>query len=69
MQAILVGCGAEVTVASSAGDGFAEFQKHRPDVLVSGIEMPDEDGYSFTRRIRALPPEEGGASPAAALTA
>ena len=41
----------------------------RPDVLISDIEMPDEDGYTFIRRIRALPPEAGGDVPAAALTA
>jgi CheY-like chemotaxis protein/two-component sensor histidine kinase len=69
VEAILQRCGADVTVASSAADGFAEFQKHRPDVLVSDIEMPEEDGYSFIRRIRALPPDEGGGVPAAALTA
>jgi PAS domain S-box-containing protein len=69
VEAILLRCGADVTVASSAADGFAEFQKHRPDVLVSDIEMPEEDGYSFIRRIRALPPGEGGGVPAAALTA
>jgi len=39
------------------------------DVLVSDIGMPEEDGYSFIRRIRALPGAEGGKIPALALTA
>jgi hypothetical protein len=41
----------------------------RPDVLVSDIGMPEEDGYALIRQVRALPPEEGGAVPALALTA
>jgi CheY-like chemotaxis protein len=46
-----------------------EIQRSRPDVLLGDIGMPNEDGYSMIRRIRALPPEQGGRTPAAALTA
>jgi CheY-like chemotaxis protein len=46
-----------------------DFDEWRPDVILSDIGMPDEDGYSFMRKIRSLPREEGGATPAAALTA
>ena len=38
-------------------------------MLISDIEMPSEDGYSFLRRVRLLRPEEGGSLPAVALTA
>ncbi len=38
-------------------------------MLVSDIEMPGEDGYSLMRRVRALPPPQGGRTPAVALTA
>jgi CheY-like chemotaxis protein len=62
-------CGADVTSAGSAEEGFAALKRNRPHVVLSDIEMPDEDGYSLVRRIRALPPEEGGATPAAAFTA
>ena len=66
---VLGRCGARVTAASSAADGFAAFQQRRPDVLISDIEMPDEDGYMFIRRVRSLAPEAGRDVPAAAVTA
>jgi CheY-like chemotaxis protein len=40
-----------------------------PDVLLSDIGMPEEDGYDLIRRVRALPRDRGGDVPAAALTA
>jgi hypothetical protein len=44
-------------------------QDWRPDVLISDIEMPGEDGYTFIRRLRALDFTKGGKTPALALTA
>jgi hypothetical protein len=41
----------------------------RPDVLVSDIGMPEQDGYALIRQVRALAPEHGGRTPAVALTA
>ena len=61
--------GARVTAAASAAEGFAAFQQERPDVLISDIEMPGEDGYTFIRRIRALDEKAGRDVPAAAVTA
>jgi signal transduction histidine kinase/ActR/RegA family two-component response regulator len=61
--------GAEVRSAESAAQGLDVLSGWVPDVLVSDIGMPGEDGYSFIRRIRALPPERGGRVPAVALTA
>ena len=66
---ILERCGADVTLAGSAVEGFQAAADDPPDVIVSDIEMPEEDGYGFIRRIRALAPEAGGDVPAAALTA
>jgi CheY-like chemotaxis protein len=40
-----------------------------PDVIISDLAMPEEDGYSLVSRIRELPPEKGGAVPAVALSA
>jgi signal transduction histidine kinase len=61
--------GAIVTGAASAAEAFAAIKSHPPDVLLSDIEMPDENGYSFIKRVRALSAEEGGAVPAVAMTA
>lgn len=65
----LTGSGAEVKTAVSAAEGLSELQLYKPDVLVSDIAMPGEDGYSLIKKVRALPVEEGGAIPAVALTA
>ncbi len=69
VAAVLIGAGAKVETAPSAADGFSAFQRFRPDVLVSDIGMPGEDGFSFIRRIRALSTPEGGRIPSLALTA
>jgi len=61
--------GATVTMASSAAEAFELLKANPPDVLVSDIGIPGEDGYSLICRVRALPPEQGGAVPSLALTA
>jgi CheY-like chemotaxis protein len=58
-----------VTVVASADEAFETIRRSRPDVLVSDIGMPGDDGYVLIRRVRALPPEEGGQVRALALTA
>ena len=52
-----------------AQEALAVLPEWRPDVLVSDIEMPGEDGHSLIRRVRALGREHGGDTPAVALTA
>ncbi|HXC59690.1 MAG TPA: ATP-binding protein, partial [Steroidobacteraceae bacterium] len=69
IQRLLQEHGAIVTVAASASEAIEQLRGGRFDVLVSDIGMPVEDGYSLIRRVRALPPEEGGALYAIALTA
>jgi signal transduction histidine kinase/CheY-like chemotaxis protein len=61
--------GAEVRSASSTRAALAAIEEQPPDVLLSDIEMPGEDGYALIEKVRALPPERGGRVPAAALTA
>ena len=69
VDAILTRVGAEVRTAASAAAAFDVACTWRPDVLVSDIEMPGEDGYSLIRKLRSLGPDEGGAIAAIALTA
>jgi signal transduction histidine kinase/ActR/RegA family two-component response regulator len=66
---ILERYGADVAVAGSAEEGMHALANRAPHVIVTDIEMPKEDGYSFIRRIRSLPADAGGKLPAAALTA
>lgn len=66
---LLEECRADVSTAGSAAEAFDLLCRVRPDVVVSDVGMPGEDGYTFIRRVRALPPESGGRTPAAALTA
>ncbi|HJQ33597.1 MAG TPA: ATP-binding protein [Pyrinomonadaceae bacterium] len=65
----LTQCGAEVSAARSAPEALAALDAAVPDVLISDIGMPDEDGYQLVRKIRARPAEQGGRVPAIALTA
>ena len=69
VRAILAQCGAEVTVAVSAGAAVEALERASFDVLVSDIVMPEEDGYALIRRVRARGTDRGGAIPALALTA
>lgn len=66
---VLLNAGAVVLSAASAADGFHEILAGRPQLLVSDIGMPDEDGYSLMRRIRALRCCDGGDIPSMALSA
>jgi CheY-like chemotaxis protein len=63
--------GADVITASSveAAIDWLTQEGSRPDLIVSDIAMPGEDGYSLMRRVRALDPEQGGRIPAIAVTA
>jgi CheY-like chemotaxis protein len=61
--------GADVRGARSAAEAMKLFIEFRPQVVVSDVGMPGEDGYSFVRRIRELSRDEGGLTPALALTA
>jgi len=62
-------CDARVTTAASAAEARSVLGQEAFDVLVSDIGMPDEDGHTFIRSIRALPADRGGRIPAVALTA
>ena len=65
ISAVLVKAGARVRTARSADEAIALLRAQRPDVVLSDLGMPGEDGYSFIRRVREIAPN----LPAAALTA
>ena len=66
---ILTQYGATVSAVGSAEEALAALQRERPDVLLSDLAMPGRGGYWLIGQVRALPPERGGITPAAALTA
>jgi PAS domain S-box-containing protein len=66
---LLTAHGAIVSLADSAAAAVSLVQELRPDVLLADIGMPGEDGYQMIRRIRALSSQDGGQTPAIALTA
>jgi signal transduction histidine kinase/ActR/RegA family two-component response regulator len=68
LGAMLKRHGARVTSTKSVAEALNVFPTEVPDILISDIGMPDEDGYDFIRKLRALPPEKGGQIPAIALT-
>ncbi len=69
VKRLLDDCNAVVVTASSAAEAFETLEIELPDVLVSDIGMPEEDGYSFIKRVRKLGAGKGGDIPALALTA
>ena len=60
---------ANVTAVSSAGEAIQAITRKRPDVLVSDIAMPDEDGYGLIEKVRLLENGESQSIPAVAITA
>jgi len=67
--AILESCGSQVMTAASAAEAMQMLEQGPPDVLVSDIGMPGEDGYSLIGKVRAWEAQHGGRVPAIALTA
>ncbi len=60
---------ATVTAVSSAGEAIQAIQRRRPDVLVSDIAMPGEDGYGLIEKVRSLEGNDAETIPAVAITA
>jgi signal transduction histidine kinase/ActR/RegA family two-component response regulator len=61
--------GADVRTAASAANAWKEIEDRPPDVVLSDIGMPDEDGYTLVRRLRSQSRSRGGRIPAVAITA
>lgn len=69
IQHILLKCDATVTTAANAAEGLEAVKQLRPDMILSDVGMPVEDGYDFLAKLRQLSDAEGGDTPAVALTA
>jgi PAS domain S-box-containing protein len=69
LEKLLSDCDAVVLTTGSVREALKAVPRFRPDVILSDIQMPGADGYDFIRELRRLPAAQGGATPAAALTA
>jgi CheY-like chemotaxis protein len=69
LTTVIEGSGAQVVAVASAQEAIAVLEKMQPDVLVSDIAMPLEDGYTLIRKVRDQEAEQGRRLPALALTA
>jgi signal transduction histidine kinase/CheY-like chemotaxis protein len=67
-RAALERYGAHVVTAASAREARERFARDVPDVIVSDLVMPEQDGLDLIRGIRTLDAQQGGQTPAAALT-
>ncbi|BAZ28067.1 PAS/PAC sensor hybrid histidine kinase [Cylindrospermum sp. NIES-4074] len=69
LTVVLQGSGARVTAVSSVNEALTEIKQYPPDILISDIGMPKEDGHTLIRKVRLMEAEQGGQIPAIALTA
>jgi CheY-like chemotaxis protein len=69
IKRILIRCNTDVAVAANATEGLEILKRERPDLIISDIGMPGKNGYQFMLEVRKLPMEDGGRTPAIALTA
>ncbi|MDQ3031651.1 MAG: ATP-binding protein [Myxococcota bacterium] len=69
LSELMMRAGADVRTASSARDALPIVTAWRPDLIVSDLAMPEEDGYDLLARVRDLAPDRGGSTSAIALTA
>jgi PAS domain S-box-containing protein len=68
LDLLLRQCDADVRVTATVSDALEAIVRWKPDVMVSDIGMPVEDGYALINKVRSLKPELGGDTPAVALT-
>ena len=60
ISTVITRTGAEVKSCESAREALAKLAEWKPDVILSDIAMPEQDGYSFIRQVRSLPRDKGG---------
>jgi CheY-like chemotaxis protein len=69
IKEVLTQCEAIVVTAASAEEALEILLRHKPDVIISDIGMPEKDGLQLIREVRRFPATQGGKTPAVALTA
>jgi signal transduction histidine kinase/ActR/RegA family two-component response regulator len=69
LERVLTWHGARVTTAASVREALAAIDRRSPDVLLSDIGMPHQDGYALLRELRARASSGGASIPAVAITA
>ena len=70
LKAVLSECQADVITAASAAEAIKEIERRKPDVLVSDLGMPEQDGYELIKEVREMESADHTARiPALALTA
>ena len=69
ISTLLTRCGSEVRCSESAAEAIRAFAEWSPDLLLSDIGMPNEDGYSLIKKVRKLRSKRAKQIPAIALTA
>ena len=69
MATILKRCGGEVRCSPSAADAIQAFKEWQPDLLISDLAMPNEDGFTLLRKLRKLKSKRAKEIPAVALSA
>jgi CheY-like chemotaxis protein len=69
LSIVLQECGARVIAVGSVDEALEAIKQLKPNLLLSDIGMPGEDGYTLIRKVRELEPDMGGRIPAVALTA
>ncbi|HEU0253781.1 MAG TPA: ATP-binding protein [Pyrinomonadaceae bacterium] len=70
LKAVLSECHADVITAASAAEAIKEIEQQKPDVLVSDLGMPEQDGYELIKQVRKTESADNAARvPALALTA
>jgi CheY-like chemotaxis protein/nitrogen-specific signal transduction histidine kinase len=69
VKRIMEECGAVVTACASGKECLERLPEGKPDVVIMDIGMPEMDGYMLIAKVRALSRDQGGQTPAIALTA
>jgi CheY-like chemotaxis protein len=69
LKTILEQSGAKVTAVASVAEAIAAYEAIQPDILISDIAMPGEDGYALIHRVKTLEDRQAKPMPAIALTA